>query len=42
MDLGVDMFKKVLLASVAAGSIIAASNAAQAGGFALREQSAAG
>ena len=31
-----------MLASVAAGSIIAATSAAQAGGFALREQSAAG
>ena len=36
------MFKKVLLASVAAGSIVAATSVAQAGGFALREQSAAG
>ena len=36
------MFKKVLLASVAAGSIVAGTNAAHAGGFALREQSAAG
>ncbi len=36
------MFKTLLLASVAAGSIIAATHAAQAGGFALREQSAAG
>ena len=36
------MFKKVWLTSVAAGSIIAATSAAQAGGFALREQSAAG
>jgi len=36
------MFKKLMLTSVAAGSIIAAASAAQAGGFALREQSAAG
>ena len=36
------MLKKLLLASVAAGSVIVATNAAQAGGFALREQSAAG
>ena len=36
------MFKTILLASVAAGSIIAATSAALAGGFALREQSAAG
>ena len=34
------MFKKILLASVAAGSMVAASSAAHAGGFALREQSA--
>ena len=36
------MFKKILLTSVAAGSLMAATSAAQAGGFALREQSAAG
>ena len=36
------MLKKVLLASVAAGSIVVASSAAHAGAFGLREQSAAG
>lgn len=36
------MFKKILLTSVAAGAIFAASSAAHAGAFALREQSAAG
>jgi len=36
------MFKKVLLASVAAGSMVAGSSAAHAGAFGLREQSAAG
>ena len=34
------MLRKILLASVAAGSMVAASTAAHAGGFALREQSA--
>ena len=36
------MFRKILLTGVAAGSIMAATGAAQAGGFALREQSAGG
>ncbi len=36
------MLKKILLTGVAAGSVIVAASAAHAGGFALREQSAAG
>ena len=36
------MFKKILLTGVAVGSIVAATSAAQAGAFGLREQSAAG
>ncbi len=36
------MIKKLLLTGVAAGAVMAMSSAAQAGGFALREQSAGG
>ena len=42
MALGVEMFKTILLTSVAAGSLMAATSAAQAGAFALREQGAVG